>query len=71
MHNTLTNHAEIIIKPCCHQTLAQAYGISSKVLHTHLKPIKALIGKRIGYFYTLEQLLIIMEKIGLPCYAIK
>jgi hypothetical protein len=71
MLNSLTNHTEIIIKPCKHKVLAQAYGISNKVLHTHLKQVEKHIGKRIGHFYTLKQLLTIIEKIGMPCYPIQ
>jgi hypothetical protein len=71
MQNILNTTTEIIIKPCNHKALAQAYGISNKVLHTHLKQFKKHIGKRMGHFYTLEKLLTIIEKIGMPCYPIQ
>jgi hypothetical protein len=60
----------IVIKPCSHTALAKAYGISAKVLHTQLKPFKKTIGLRNGYYYNLQQLLIIIEKVGMPCYPI-
>jgi uncharacterized Fe-S cluster-containing radical SAM superfamily protein len=66
MQNILNSTMQISIKPCTHKTFAQAYGISSKVLHRHLKQLQTQIGKRTGHFYTLMQLLIIIEKIGIP-----
>jgi transposase len=62
---------EIGIKPCNHRQLAKAYGISYKVLKTWLKPWLHELGKRKGYKYSLEQLLIIIEKLGLPMYSIE
>jgi hypothetical protein len=66
----INSDKEIVIKPCNHTTLAKAYGISNKLLHTHLKPLKNTIGLRNCYYYNLEQLLIIFEKIGFLCYPI-
>jgi hypothetical protein len=57
---------EIIIKPCNHTQLAAAYKISPKVLRNRLRPWQQQIGKRKGYKYSLEQLFIIFELIGLP-----
>jgi hypothetical protein len=69
LHNS-TQPIEIAIKPCNHIKLAKAYGVSNKVLHTHLSNIKYKIGSRKGNNYSLEQLLVIIENIGLPCYLI-
>ncbi|HMK26655.1 MAG TPA: hypothetical protein VK483_11565 [Chitinophagaceae bacterium] len=65
------NEKEIVIKPCNHTQLAAAYGISPKVLRNKLRPYQNEIGKRKGYKYSLEQLLTILELIGLPPYPIK
>ncbi len=61
---------EIVIKPCNHTRLAAAYGISPKVLRNRLRPHQQQIGKRIGYKYSLEQLFIIFELLGLPPHPI-
>jgi hypothetical protein len=66
----ITTTTPINLKPCNHTALSKAYGISNKVLHTHVKPFKNVVGKRVGHFYTLEQLLIIVEKLGISCYSI-
>jgi hypothetical protein len=57
---------EIVIKPCTHTGLAAAYGLSPKVLRSWLRPHQQRIGQRVGYKYSLEQLLIIIELFGLP-----
>jgi hypothetical protein len=61
---------EIIIKPCTHKQLAASYGVSAKVLRTWLKPHQQFIGQRKGYKYSLEQLFVIFDKMGLPQHSI-
>lgn len=57
---------EIVIKPCTHKELAGSMGVSTRVLNTWLQPIQNKIGKREGYYYSLEQLLVIYSYIGMP-----
>jgi hypothetical protein len=57
---------ELVIKPCNQAQLANAYGVSTKVLRTWLRPYDKEIGKRHGYKYSLEQLFIMLDKIGWP-----
>lgn len=66
-----SSEKEVIIRPCFHKELAAAYGVSTKVLRTWLKPYLHEIGKRNGYYYSLEQLFIIFEKIGYPVNPIE
>lgn len=65
------NQKEIGIKPCNLRQLAKAYGIGYKALRNRLKPWLHQLGKRKGYKYSLEQLLFIIEKLGLPIHSIE
>jgi hypothetical protein len=67
----IMNQKEISIRPCNHRQLAMAYGISYKVLKTWLKPWLHELGKRKGYKYSLEQLIFIFDKLGLPIHSIQ
>jgi hypothetical protein len=55
-----------ILKPCLFKELAALYGLSERVFRKHLEPIKEAIGKKVGYFYTIRQILIIFDKLGPP-----
>ncbi|NLR58817.1 hypothetical protein HGH93_11940 [Chitinophaga polysaccharea] len=46
--------------------LADQYGVSRRIIRTWLSPFEAEIGPRLGYYYTVAQMLIIYEKIGPP-----
>jgi hypothetical protein len=61
MHNTI-----FVIKSINHKQLAQEMGVSPYVLHTWLSPIKQQLGKKSGKNYSLEQMLLIYNHIGLP-----
>jgi hypothetical protein len=56
---------EIVIKPCSHKKLAAAYGVSTKVLRTWLRPLTSLHQKK-NRIYNLQQLFQVIELIGLP-----
>jgi hypothetical protein len=60
----------IVLKPCTHTRLAAGYGVSAKVLRNWLQPHRQFIGPAKGYKYSLEQLLIIGEKIGWPMHPL-
>jgi hypothetical protein len=55
-----------MIKPSTARQLAEVYGVPYRVFQRHIKPIAHLIGKRIGYFYTVKQIMIIVENVGPP-----
>lgn len=55
-----------IVKPCTLRELAELYKCPYKVFKRHLKPFKDVIGERNGYFYTIHQVMIIIEKLGPP-----
>jgi len=55
-----------ILKPCLFKELAALYGLSTRVFRKHMRPIKELVGKPFGYFYTIRQILIVFDNLGPP-----
>jgi hypothetical protein len=54
------------VRPFTHGQLCALYGISDKTLTNWLKPFRDLIGERRGHFYTVVQVEIIFDKLGVP-----
>ncbi|MBO9565554.1 MAG: hypothetical protein J7621_22445 [Niastella sp.] len=48
------------------QDLARLYRINKVTFKKWIKPFEADIGERIGHFYTVKQVLVIIDKLGLP-----
>ena len=46
--------------------LAILYGISVRTMNRWLKPHMEIVGKRQGRFYTVKQIELIFEQLGLP-----
>ncbi|WP_462250712.1 hypothetical protein [Ferruginibacter sp.] len=57
---------QVIIRSCNARQLAYCYGVSKKVLQRWLRPHQKSIDIRKDHKYSLEQLLIIIELIGVP-----
>jgi hypothetical protein len=61
------NHQnQVELKPYTIAELADMYGVSKKTFRKWLEPFQELIGERNGFFYTIIQVKIIFEKLGLP-----
>jgi transposase len=56
----------IQLKPYTVLELAKLYGVSDRTMKKWIKPFEKEIGKKIGYFYTIAQVKIIFEKLGMP-----
>ena len=56
----------IHVKPYSLKEIAALYGISTKTLSKWMIPIKDKIGIRRGRYYTVNQIRIIFDEIGLP-----
>ncbi len=69
--NTAKTHTPLVIKPCNAVQLAKAYGVSKKVLYRWLLPYQNCIGLRSGHKFSIEQVIAIIERIGLPAQSIK
>ena len=63
--NTLTIVKEI--RPYSLKEIAGIYGVCDKTIKKWLSPFGELIGKKHGRYYTVAQVKIIFEKLGLPC----
>ncbi|HEY8933885.1 MAG TPA: hypothetical protein VIM65_01640 [Cyclobacteriaceae bacterium] len=55
-----------IVRPCTARELAQLYKVSYRVFLNHLKPHLDKIGERIGHFYMMKQVMIIIDILGSP-----
>jgi transposase-like protein len=62
--NTFTATAEI--KPYSTKEIAMLYGVCDKTLKKWLKPFEEYIGKKTGRYYTIAQVNIIFDKLGMP-----
>jgi transposase-like protein len=62
--NTFATAAEI--KVYSTKEMAMLYGVCDKTLKKWLKPFEERIGKKTGRYYTIAQVHIIFDKLGMP-----
>jgi hypothetical protein len=62
----LMNPTIIEIKPYTHKELSGIYGVSKPTFTKWLLPFQDQIGERQGHFYTISQVKVIFDKLGLP-----
>jgi hypothetical protein len=55
------------IKPYSTKDLAKIYGVCDKTFKKWAKPFETMIGTKNGRYYTVAQVKIIFEKLGVPC----
>ena len=55
------------IKPYSIRDLSKIYGVCNKTFKKWTQPFEAQIGTKNGRYYTVVQVKIIFEKIGVPC----
>jgi hypothetical protein len=55
------------IKPYSTKDLAKIYGVCDKTFKKWAKPFEIMIGAKNGRYYTVAQVKIIFEKLGVPC----
>lgn len=54
------------IKAYSKKELAGIYNVSNKTFTTWLKPFKEMIGIKRSWYYTVKQVVIIIESLGIP-----
>ena len=54
------------IRPYTLKEIASLYRVSKLTLKKWLKPFEKDIGERIGHFYSVKQVKIILDKLGTP-----
>lgn len=62
----MTTIEKIEIKPYSKKELAALYKIGIRSMDTWLKPFSKKIGKRNGWYYNVNQIRFIFDKLGLP-----
>ena len=62
-----TTHGKLEIKPYTKKELAAIYKITPRSFSTWIKPFTQLIGLKIGKYYNIHQVKIIIDKLGFPC----
>lgn len=55
-----------VARPCTIKELASLYGVSYKVFKKHIHPFENEIGEKHGNFFTVNQVIIIIDKLGPP-----
>jgi hypothetical protein len=61
---------ELVIKPYTTKDLAPLYNMSTRTFLRNIEGIKEKLGSRKGHFYSIKQVEIIIEHMGIP-YKIK
>jgi transposase len=61
-----TTQTKFKIKPATKKEIAAMYEVSPRSLYTQLKPFEDIIGKKIGRYYTVNQVKTIIDKLGIP-----
>ena len=54
------------LKPYTHRELANYYGICEKTFYKWLQPFQTEVGEKRGHKYTVIQVEIILNKLGIP-----
>lgn len=54
------------IKPYTFKELITLYEVPDKTFRKWLRPFKDLIGPKVGQFYTINQVRIMFDKLGIP-----
>ncbi len=60
------NDNQIMIKPYTQKELAAIYGVSAKTFRKWIRALDNEIGKRTGYYYSIEQIKIVFTRLQLP-----
>ena len=59
-------HTSLPLKPYTPLQLSRMYEVDKKTFNKWLAPFIAEIGERAGHFYTVNQVQVIIERIGFP-----
>jgi hypothetical protein len=60
------NKGKVVVRPCTTKDLQRLYGVSHFVMSTWLKCFANGLGKRAGSFYTVRQVALIYQELGVP-----
>ena len=67
IHNTNQRHTgQFLVRPSSLSDLSNLYAVSTKTIKKWLLPFQDELGPRLGHFYTVNQVTVIFERLGLP-----
>ncbi len=55
------------IRPSSIKELADIYGVCDRTFKKWIKPFDAFIGEKHGRYFSVAQVKVIFEKLGVPC----
>ncbi len=61
-------HSSILVKAYSLNELAVLYNVNWRTLKKWIEPFKSEIGEKRGRFYTISQVKIIFDKLGMPTF---
>ncbi|MFZ6009115.1 MAG: hypothetical protein ACOYXT_02110 [Bacteroidota bacterium] len=53
-----------MVRPCTARQLAELYEVTYRIFKGHLKKIESKVGTRVGHYFTVNQVIIIIEELG-------
>jgi hypothetical protein len=62
----MEDNGEESIRPLTHIDLARMYNVDRRTLTKWMRPHREAIGRKIGFYYTIRQVLTIFRVIGAP-----
>jgi uncharacterized Fe-S cluster-containing radical SAM superfamily protein len=62
---------KVAIKPYTNKELAQMFNMSTRTFNRNIKAIRGQLGKRMGHFWSIPQIEIILEHMGSPYETIE
>ena len=62
---------ELVVKPYTTKDLAPLYNMSTRTFLRNIEGIKDKLGARKGHFYSIKQVEIIIEHMGIPISLLK
>jgi len=62
----LNKDGSITARPCHTSHFTEVYGVTRRTFYSWLRPIRAEIGRKTSFYYTLAQVELIFEKLGHP-----
>lgn len=66
MNNDENRHDHVHVKPYTLTELSHLYGVNWRTLQVWMKPFEHLVGEKLGRYYTIPQVKIIFDKLGVP-----
>jgi len=57
---------QLLLKPYTTKELANMYGVSRRIFRNWLQPFNNQVGPKTGHYFTVAQVKLIFDKLGIP-----